>query len=175
MPRTLGSTTPRHVLFGPPSPLHPPGRLDAVERFLAQHQIRSAHYYGDADPALLYLLTHVEGLALSVMDLADRFGSGVRFFADEFEPVPFDRLPKVPEWLENVPFYQEGFPFDIECWIQDVPPRPWQIETIRPLPKEAPDLRAILLLGQPPCHDLAPGFEWNQTAGLSIGLRPTER
>lgn len=153
-----------------PTALHPPDRLAAVQRFLADHQIRSAHYYGEADPALLYLLAHIEGLTLSVMDLPDRFGSGVRFFADEFDPVPFDRLPARPKWLEGVPFYHEGFPFDIECWIQDVPPRSWQIETTRPLPKEAPNLRAILLLGQAPCPELAPGFQWSrEEGGFSAG------
>lgn len=173
MLETLGTPGRRKPLHGPPEPLHSPETLGCIRQFLIAQGIRSVHYYGQADAALLHLLVHIPNLVVTVMDLDDHFGSGARFFAEDVDHIPPDHFPIRPEWLNDVPFYQEGFPFEIECWIQDVPPREWQSHQARALPHQAPALRAILLPSLPPFPEIAPDFIWRQKANLAVGLKHT--
>ena len=69
---------------------------------------RAVHYTGRADENLLRgLLGAQPSLEVSVMDMPDRWGTGYAFHYDESEfgnNLPRDR----PDWLEGIPFYQEG-------------------------------------------------------------------
>jgi len=69
---------------------------------------RTVHYTGRADESLLRGLLGVQpSLEVSVMDMPDRWGTGYAFHYDESDfgnNLPRDR----PDWLEGIPFYQEG-------------------------------------------------------------------
>jgi len=80
----------------------------------------TVHYTGAADEGLLRaLVAHEPKLEVSVMDMPDRWGTGYAFHYDEREfgqNLPRER----PEWLEGIPFYQEGAS-DHEIAIRDWP------------------------------------------------------
>ena len=82
--------------------------------------LRSVHYTGVADEGLLRAVIDQRPLLeVSVMDMPNRWGSGTRFFWDEFESCGME-YPEAPDWQEGVPFYQEGAP-DHEVGIRDWP------------------------------------------------------
>ncbi len=100
-----------------------PASADLVARIMhviCASGLRSVHYTGAADEGLLRaLLSHQLKLEISVMDMPDHWGTGYAFWYDEVEfgnCLPRER----PEWLEEVPFYQEGSP-DHEIGIFDWP------------------------------------------------------
>lgn len=80
----------------------------------------TVHYTGRADENLLRgLLGMQPALEVSVMDMPDRWGTGYAFHYDEREfgkNLPRER----PDWLEGIPFYQEGAPAH-EIGIYDWP------------------------------------------------------
>lgn len=106
-----------------PKELPPPHSAEVVELIICvirSSGLHSVHYTGAADEGLLRaLLAHEPKLELSVMDMPDRWETGFAFFWDERDfgnNLATDR----PEWLEGIPFYQEGAP-DHEIAIRDWP------------------------------------------------------
>ena len=99
---------------------HSPSAIDLILSCIKSSGYRTVHYTGAADEALLRaLLTDPSELEISVMDMPDRWGTGFAFFYDEREfpdNPPCDR----PDWLDGIPFYQEGAP-DHEIVIYDWP------------------------------------------------------
>lgn len=96
---------------------------DTISRILTAISIsslRTVHYTGAADEGLLRaLLAHQPKLELSAMDMLNRWSSATRFFWDEYESLGME-YPECPDWLEGIPFYQEGTP-DHEIGIRDWP------------------------------------------------------
>jgi hypothetical protein len=102
--------------FDPP-PDHPPALVAQIMEIVLVSPFRTLHYTGGADEGMLRaLLADRERLEVTVMDLPDRWGSGWSFFWEEGK----GELPARPEWLEGVPFYQEGAS-DHEIALRDCP------------------------------------------------------
>jgi len=94
--------------------------IDRIMEILLASPYRTVHYVGQADEGLLRaLLADRERLKVTVMDMPDRWKTGYAFCYDEDEfgkHLPRER----PDWLEGVPFHQEGAP-DHDILIQDWP------------------------------------------------------
>lgn len=106
-------------------PDHPPALIAQIMEIVLASPFRTVHYAGGADEGLLRaLLADRERLEVTVMDMPDRWETGYAFWYDERE---FGgRLPRErPEWLEGVPFYQEGAE-DHEIALRDCP---WSWQT----------------------------------------------
>ena len=99
---------------------HPPELVARIMEIILSSGLRSVHYTGSADEGLLRaMIAHKPLLKVSVMDMPDRWGTGYAFWYDEREfgnCLPRER----PDWLDGVPFYQEGAP-DHEVGIRDCP------------------------------------------------------
>ncbi|CAN5888073.1 hypothetical protein BH11VER1_BH11VER1_06690 [soil metagenome] len=99
---------------------HPPALVAHIIEVILASPFRTVHYSGAADEGLLRaLLADRERLEVSVMDMPDRWGTGYAFWYDKAE---FGNcLPRArPDWLEDVPFYQEGAP-DHDIALHDWP------------------------------------------------------
>jgi hypothetical protein len=98
-------------------PDHPPALIAQIMEIVLALPFRTVHYTGWADEGLLRaLLAYRERLEVTVMDMPDRWSLGRSFFWEEGMGEPPDR----PEWLEGVPFYQEGAS-DHEIALRDCP------------------------------------------------------
>lgn len=96
------------------------GTIAPILGAIASSGHRTVHYTGAAGEGLLRaLLASEPKLELSVMDMPDRWKTGFAFWWDERE-FPNTPCPERPEWLEDVPFYQEGAP-DHEIAFRDWP------------------------------------------------------
>ena len=97
----------------------PPEDVAALLQVVRESGFQSVHYTGRADEGLLRgLLGMRPALKVTVMDIPDRWKTGSAFWDDdeELEDIPCRRRP---DWLEGVPFYQEGAP------AHDVSVRDW--------------------------------------------------
>ena len=94
-----------------------PEILAVIDDLLSSHAVSSVHYTGYAYEPILRLLHRHLGTSFSVMDMPDRYHTGAAFFWEGDEDYPG---PARPDWLEDVPFYQEGFP-DSDLLIWDTP------------------------------------------------------
>lgn len=101
-------------------PPHSPTVVELILSCIASSGYRTVHYTGAADEGLLRsLISHQPKLEVSVMDMPDRWGTGYAFWHDEHQfpnCLPRER----PDWLECIPFYQEGAA-DHEIAIRDWP------------------------------------------------------
>jgi len=98
-------------------PDHQPALIAQIMEIILASPFRTVHYTGGADEGLLRaLLADRKRLEVTVMDMLDRWSSGWSFFWEEGMGEPPDR----PEWLEGVPFYQEGSS-DHEIALRDWP------------------------------------------------------
>jgi hypothetical protein len=98
-------------------PDHQPALIAQIMEIILASPFRTVHYTGGADEGLLRaLLADRKRLEVTVMDMLDRWSSGWSFFWEEGMGEPPDR----PEWLEGVPFYQEGAS-DHEIALRDWP------------------------------------------------------
>ena len=80
--------------------------IQAVLELIREKHIPAAHYFGMADKQLIRALKAEPGFILTITDYHDRWGGGRRFWGnDDGEDYP---IPPCPEWLEDVPCYQEG-------------------------------------------------------------------
>jgi len=91
--------------------------LAFLDQFLSDHAGISVHYIGYAHEPMLRILHRHLGIKFSVMDVPDRYSTGMSFFWEE-EDGEFPG-PARPEWLRGVPFYQEGAP-EADLQIQDI-------------------------------------------------------
>lgn len=104
-------------------PLLAPELIMGIMEILNPSPYRTVHYTGAADEGLLQaLLAETGRFGVRVMDMPDRWGSGLRFFWEEFESSGSE-CPEKPGWLNDVPFYQEGAP-DHDICLYD-----WDLES----------------------------------------------
>jgi hypothetical protein len=105
----------------PSIPDLPSEQISAILAFVREHDIRSAHYVGNADRGLIEGLSGMLGKdAVSIMDVADRWRTGFAFWWDERD-FPNTPCPEPPEWLEGISSYQEGGPNPPYLLIRDTP------------------------------------------------------
>lgn len=101
-------------------PDHPAELVREIVEIIRSSGLRTVHYTGGADEGLLRaLIGHRPPLEVSVMDMPDRWGTGYAFFYEEREfgnCLPRER----PDWLDGIPFYQEGAP-DHDIGLRDWP------------------------------------------------------
>ena len=73
-------------MSAPSIPDLPPEQVSAILAFVQERGIRSAHYVGNADRGLIEGLSGMLGKEwVTLMDVSNRWGSGSRYFWDEFE------------------------------------------------------------------------------------------
>ncbi len=102
-----------------PIPDLPADVVSAVLAFARERGIRTVHYVGNADQALIEGLVGIVGKdGVSIMDIPDRWKTGFGFCWDERE-FPNTPCPERPDWLEDIACYQEGGPDCPDLWIQD--------------------------------------------------------
>jgi hypothetical protein len=145
------------------SPDHPPALIAQIMEIVLASPFRTLHYTGGADEGMLRaLLADRERLEVTVMDMPDRWETGYAFWYDERE---FGgRLPRErPEWLEGVPFYQEGAS-DHEIALRDWP---WesldQFDRIVAFTGCRPP-KLVLLFGQADTAQVGTTRVWNYSA-----------
>jgi hypothetical protein len=104
-----------------PIPDLPAGVVSEILAFARELGVRSAHYIGNADRALIEGLVGILGKdGVSIMDMPNRLGGGTRYFWDEFESSGME-FPESPDWLEGICSYQEGAPNPPHLLIRDTP------------------------------------------------------
>jgi hypothetical protein len=148
-----------------------PKVLAVIEKLVTTSRAKKVHYLGYAhEPVLRLLLKHVAKDRLVVTDRWDRYHTGAAFFweGEEFGGLP---CPGRPEWLEGVPFCQDGIPrADLLIW--DVP-----VE----LPEAVNDYLHGQSSRQPPEFVLLvdegcaiaghPDYAWTIKDGYALGVR----
>ncbi len=89
---------------------HPPEFVGEIMGIILGSGLHKVYYTGRADEGLLRaLIAHRASLAVSVMDMPDQWGVGYVSWYDEEEFG--ENLPRErPDWLQGIPFYQEGAP-----------------------------------------------------------------
>jgi hypothetical protein len=103
-----------------PIPDLPADDVSAILTFARERGARTAHYVGNADRALIEGLIGLVGKdGVSIMDVSNRWGSGSRYFRDEFESSGA-AFPECPSWLEGIVCYEEGAPERFDLLIRDV-------------------------------------------------------
>jgi hypothetical protein len=104
-----------------PIPDLPADVVSAILAFARELGVRSAHYIGNADRALIEGLVGILGKdGVSIMDIPDRWKTGFAFWWDERE-FPNTPCPECPDWLEGISSYQEGAPEPPYLLIRDTP------------------------------------------------------
>jgi hypothetical protein len=157
----------------PPLEDLPDGVLSANLDFARERRIRSAHYVGNADRALIEGLAGIVGKdALSLMDMPDRWKTGFAFWWDERE-FPGFPCSETPEWLEGISCYQEGGPDETDLMIWEAPwHRPAQMLRViafrrsrgwRPFPQ-------VALLGAAREIRLPGIYSWRTGRGYDFGV-----
>lgn len=138
-------------------PPHPAELVSQITSVIRASGLRTVHYTGHADEGLLRELLAIEPeISLSVMDMPDRWKTGFAFFWEERD-FPSTPCPELPDWLEEVRFYQEGAS-DHEIAIRDWPwDSPDQLDRIvrfigRPPPK------LLIIFGE--AETYGAGLEW---------------
>ena len=126
---------------------------------------RAVHYIGGADEGLLRSLLAYRGrLEVTVMDMPDRWGTGACFWWEEGSPEP----PSRPDWLEGIPFYQEG------AADHDILLRDWawdyegQLAAMVAFTGRRPP-KLTLLFGQAELYAEHPEYAWETKGELRIG------
>jgi len=86
---------------------------------IRSHGLRSAHYFGFADKNVILALKAEPGFEFGVTDYWDRWNRSKFFWSDEYDNLvgPDD---EVPEWLDGVTTYEEGY-HDTNFLIYDLP------------------------------------------------------
>ena len=104
----------------PPIPDLPADVVFAILAFAREREIRTVHYIGNADRVLIRGLVGLIGKdCVTLMDVSNRWGSGSRYFQDEFESSGVE-FPECPDWLEDVVCYEEGAPEIFDFLIRDI-------------------------------------------------------
>jgi len=107
-------------MSSPSTPDLPSEQVSAILAFVQKHGIRSVHYVGNADRGLIEGLSGMLGKeCVTLMDVSNRWGSGSRYFWDEFESSGAE-FPECPEWLEDIDCYEEGAPETFDLLIRDI-------------------------------------------------------
>ncbi len=103
----------------PSIPDLPADVVSAILAYVRDRGIRTAHYVGNADRALIEGLVRLVGKeCVTLMDVSNRWGSGSRYFQDEFESSGVE-FPECPEWLEGIECYEEGAPETFDLLLRD--------------------------------------------------------
>lgn len=94
--------------------------VSALLAFAREREIRTAHYIGNADRALIEGLVGLVGKeCVTLMDVSNRWRSGTRHFWDEFESSGAE-FPECPDWLKDIDCYEEGAPETFDLLIRDI-------------------------------------------------------
>lgn len=93
--------------------------VSTILAFACERGIRTVHYIGNADRALIEGLVGLVGKeCVTLMDVSNRWRSGSRYFWDGFERSAAE-FPECPEWLEDIECYEEGAPETFDLLIRD--------------------------------------------------------
>ncbi len=143
-----------------------PEVLAALDELLTSRAVASVHYAGYAHEPVLRLLHRHFGNAFSVMDFPDRYGSGAAFFWEGDGDYPG---PDRPDWLEGVPFWQEGVP-DADLLIWDMPwSHPGQLSAIT----ERHQPTYLLLVDEACSAASHPAYSWSIFPTYALGTLKT--
>jgi hypothetical protein len=137
-----------------------PTTVQAVVREVRGHAIKSAHYVGTADEGLIRALKDEMGQGLTIMDYFDRWGGSARFFG-EGDGLP---LPPCPDWLQDVPSYQEGCP-EADLLLFDLSGKDAEFllrELLAPPLRRRPFQHVALVGSAAPERPRVLGYQWEQ-------------
>lgn len=156
---------PQRLTMRPLPSLYSLEELNGVLKFVRAHGLRSAHYFGHADRALICLLRDTPGFTISITDMDDRWRTSCGLWWEE----DLGPCPRRPKWLEGIGCYEEGLAA-AQLYIADLAENlPQYVADLLDHPHGETYTHA-LLLGEA-ARERPAGFDWQPSGTLLLGTR----